>query len=190
MAIPSIDDLRRIFHARGSEQYDGEPVSHLEHALQSAHLAEQAEAGPQLITACLLHDIGHLLSRRAGTPTLDGVDDTHQRLGAMYLRGLFAPAVTDAIGLHVDAKRYLCAVDPGYHGRLSDDSRRSLVLQGGIFNEDEARRFIAQPGAQDAVRLRVWDDHAKQPDLRTPSLEHFLAYAERCKLAGSDRAVA
>lgn len=190
MAVPTIDDLRQIFRARGSEQYDGEPVSHLEHALQSAHLAEQADATPELITACLLHDIGHLRSRRAGTPTLDGVDDTHQRLGAMYLRGLFPPAVTDAIRLHVDAKRYLCCVDAGYHERLSEDSRRSLVLQGGIFSEEQANAFIVQPGARDAVNLRVWDDRAKQTDLRTPSLEHFLAYAERCRLGGSDREVA
>jgi phosphonate degradation associated HDIG domain protein len=190
MAVPTINDLRMLFFTRGSEQYDGEPVSHLEHALQSAHLAEQADATPELITACLLHDIGHLLSRRAGTPTLEGIDDTHQRLGGMYLRGLFAPAVIDPIRLHVEAKRYLCCVDTAYHERLSDDSKRSLRLQGGVFTEEQANAFILQPGARDAVSLRVWDDRAKQPGLRTPTLEYFLEYADRCRLADPDRAAA
>jgi phosphonate degradation associated HDIG domain protein len=190
MSVPTINDLRMLFFTRGAEQYDGEPVSHLEHALQAAHLAEQADATPELITACLLHDVGHLLSRRAGTPTLEGIDDTHQRLGAMYLRGLFAAAVIDPIRLHVEAKRYLCAVDPAYHDRLSDDSKRSLRLQGGVFTDEQANAFILQPGARDAVALRVWDDRAKQPGLRTPPLEHFLAYAERCRLGDAARAAA
>jgi phosphonate degradation associated HDIG domain protein len=190
MSAPTLDDLRLLFFTRGSEQYDGEPVTHLEHALQSAHLAEQADATAELITACLLHDIGHLLSRRTGTPTLEGIDDTHQRLGAMYLRGLFAPAVSEPIRLHVEAKRYLCCVDPAYHDSLSEDSKRSLKLQGGVFTEAQANIFILQPGARDAVALRVWDDRAKQPGLRTPSLEHFLGYAARCQIDRAPRAAA
>jgi predicted HD phosphohydrolase len=69
--------------------------------------------------------------------------------------------VLDAIKLHVDAKRYLCAARRGYHSSLSADSKRSLQLQGGIFSAEEAARFIAQPGAEDAVKLRLWDDLAK-----------------------------
>jgi phosphonate degradation associated HDIG domain protein len=190
MAVPTIDDLRMLFFTRGAEQYDGEPVTHLEHALQAAHLAEQADASDELVTACLLHDIGHLLTRRQGTPTLEGIDDTHQRIGAMYLRGLFGPLVVESIRLHVEAKRYLCAVDPSYHARLSEDSRRSLRLQGGVFSEEQAQTFILQATARQAVSVRVWDDLAKQPGLRTPSLEHFLERAARCAIGGPDRAAA
>ena len=190
MATPTLDDLRMLFFTRGAEQYDGEPVSHLEHALQAAHLAEQSDATDEVVTACLLHDIGHLLSRRAGTPTLEGIDDTHQRLGAMYLRGLFALAVIEPIRLHVEAKRYLCCIDASYHDRLSVDSKRSLRLQGGVFTEDQASAFILQPGAREAVSVRVWDDRAKQPGLRTPVLEHFLERAARCVLGGPGLAAA
>jgi predicted HD phosphohydrolase len=80
----------------------------------------------------------------------------------------------------VDAKRYLCAVNPGYHDQLSEDSKRSLRLQGGVFDADAAQRFWLLPGAQAAVQLRTWDDLAKQPDLHTPLLRHFLDRAMRC----------
>jgi predicted HD phosphohydrolase len=98
--------------------------------------------------------------------------------------------VSEPIRLHVEAKRYLCCVDPAYHDQLSADSKRSLKLQGGVFTEVQASTFILQPGARDAVALRVWDDRAKQPGLRTPPLEHFLGYAARCQLDGASRAAA
>jgi predicted HD phosphohydrolase len=93
---------------------------------------------------------------------------------------LFDDEVLNAIKLHVDAKRYLCATRPSYHASLSVDSKRSLILQGGVFDADEAAKFIAQPGAQDAVRLRLWDDLAKDADMTTPPLSHFLQRAQRC----------
>jgi phosphonate degradation associated HDIG domain protein len=180
MTLRNLDDLVRLFREHGGRQYDGEPVSQLEHALQTAHLAEQAGADDAMVTACLLHDVGHLVSGLDGTPTLQGLDDTHEALGARVLQPLFDPALLDPIRWHVAAKRYLCFADPGYHARLSDDSRRSLVLQGGIFDEGQAARFIAQPGAAAAVSLRIWDDLAKQVDYPTPTLAHFMQRASRC----------
>ena len=88
----------------------------------------------------------------------------------------------DAIKLHVDAKRYLCKVDAGYYERLSADSKRSLALQGGAFDESGAAAFLALPGARDAVMLRHWDDLAKQAGLATPTLAHFLDRAASCAL--------
>ena len=94
----------------------------------------------------------------------------------------FRGAVIDAIQRHVDAKRYLCAARPEYYESLSEDSKRSLKLQGGIFSKAEADQFIAEPGAPDAVRLRLWDDLAKQPTLETPGLAHYMQIARRCAL--------
>ena len=86
----------------------------------------------------------------------------------------------EPIRLHVDAKRYLCARDGrGYYEALSDDSKRSLELQGGVFTPREADAFIARPHAEDAVRVRVWDDLAKQAGAATPPLRHYLDLAER-----------
>ena len=176
----SFDDIERLFAAKGHEQYSGEPVTQLQHALQCALLAEEEGAGDALVTAALLHDLGHLLHDLGATPTLAGVDDLHQYRALPFLRGLFGDEVLAPIKLHVDAKRYLCAARPGYYDALSADSKRSLVLQGGIFSADDAERFMAQPGAADGVRLRVWDDRAKAEGLPTPPLAHYLERARRC----------
>jgi phosphonate degradation associated HDIG domain protein len=181
--VLSLADIETLFARHGAAQYSGEPVTQLEHALQTAHFAEQSGASDALVTSCLLHDLGHLLNEQGETPTLRGIDDTHQYFALPFLRGLFPDAVLDAIKLHVDAKRYLCQVDAGYHERLSADSKRSLALQGGVFSAAAAAAFLAQPGAPDAVRLRQWDDRAKQADLATPPLAHFLERAAAC--AGS-----
>jgi phosphonate degradation associated HDIG domain protein len=185
MALLTLDDVARLFRERGGRQYDGEPVTQLEHALQTAHLAEQSDADNAMVTAALLHDVGHLLTEHHGTPTLDGIDDTHEALGARSLAHLFDESVIGPIRWHVTAKRYLCRADPQYHARLSGDSQRSLVLQGGILDQAQAARFIAGPGAAAAVSVRLWDDLAKQAGLVTPTLEHFMQRATRCMISTS-----
>lgn len=178
----SIEDIEELFARKGGEQYSGEPVTQLQHALQCAALAEAGGAGDELVAASLLHDLGHLLHELGDTPTERGIDDVHQYRAIPFLRGTFGAGVLDAIRLHVDAKRYLCATRGGYFAALSEDSKRSLALQGGIFSQAQAEAFIAQPGASDAVRLRLWDDLAKAAGARTPPLSHFLARAQCCML--------
>ncbi|MBO9355324.1 phosphohydrolase [Bordetella petrii] len=175
----TLQDIEQVFLERGHRYYDGEPVTQLQHALQTAALAEQAGASPHLITASLLHDLGHLIVDRPGTPSLDGLDDKHQYFVLPFLRGLFDASVLEPIRLHVEAKRYLCFVEPGYGARLSADSRRSLALQGGSFDAGQAVDFASLPGAPDAIRLRRWDDLAKVPRLATESLDHYLHIAEQ-----------
>ena len=176
----TFDEIKALFEARGGCQYSGEPVTQLEHALQSAQFAEVAGASDELITACLLHDVGHMANDQGETPTLRGVDDRHQFHGVNALKRLFGPAVLTPIRLHVDAKRYLCRANEDYWARLSEDSKRSLELQGGVFDPDQAAAFLRLPGARDAVLLRQWDDLGKQADWRTPSLAHFMGRAARC----------
>jgi len=183
----TLEDIGLLFARKGGEQYSGEPVTQLEHALQCALLAERDGADDELVTAALLHDLGHLLHDLGETPTLRGVDDLHQFRALPFLRGLFSDTVIDTIKLHVDAKRYLCAARPGYFHGLSDDSKRSLGLQGGIFNEGQAEAFITQHGAANAVRVRIWDDQAKVGGLVTPSLAYYLERARRCTLAASEQ---
>ena len=178
----TLADIEQLFAERGDEQYSGEPVTQLEHALQTAHWAELEGASDELVTAALLHDLGHLLHEFGDTPSLRGVDDVHQYRALPFLRGLFSDEVLNAIKFHVDAKRYLCATRADYHAELSEDSKRSLILQGGIFSSSEAESFIAQGGAAEAVRLRVWDDLAKAEGLVTPPLSHFMQRAEQCTL--------
>lgn len=182
----SLQDIDQLFQQHGHTQYTGEPVTQLEHALQTAALAEQEQASPALIAAALLHDLGHMLEghEAAGpTPTMAGVDDLHQYRILPFLRALFDEDVLAPIRLHVDAKRYLCAVDPDYFGALSADSVRSLALQGGVFDAAQAEAFIAAPFAPDAVRLRRWDDLAKKADFSTPGYAHFSRYLGLCARA-------
>ena len=176
----TLDDIEALFARRGAEQYSGEPVTQQEHALQTAWLAEQAGADDELVTAALLHDMGHLLNDAGASPSLRGVDDLHQFYAIPFLRGVFSDRVLGAIKLHVDAKRYLCATRADYFAALSEDSKRSLRLQGGVFSAQEAASFMGQACAAEAVQLRLWDDLAKAPELSTPPLAHYLERARRC----------
>jgi phosphonate degradation associated HDIG domain protein len=179
-----IDFVLRLFKERGDAAYIGEPVSQTEHALQTAWAAEQAGADSALVAAALLHDVGHLLHDLPENCALAGIDDAHEVLGAKWLAEHFGPEVAEPVHLHVAAKRFLCATEPNYMGRLSEASLRSLQLQCGPFTTGEAAQFRLQPHAEAAVRLRRFDEQAKVPGLRTPDLEHFrrcleAAYAAR-----------
>ena len=175
-----LPDIAFLFERHGDIAYDGEGVSQLEHALQAASLAEREGAGELLVTAALLHDLGHLLNLQGETPSAHGIDDQHQYFAIPFLRPLFPDAVVEPIRLHVDAKRALCALQPGYRDALSEDSKRSLALQGGVFSPAEAEAFAARPFARDAMRVRRWDDAAKATGAATPPLDHYLGIAARC----------
>ena len=176
----ALGDIEQLFRAHGHIEYGGENVTQLQHALQAAQQAESEGASDTLVTAALLHDLGHLLNLQGETPTARGIDDQHQYYAIPFLRPLFPPAVIEAIRLHVDAKRALCALEPGYYDALSEDSKRSLALQGGVFSRAEADAFVAKPFAADAMRVRRWDDRAKIPGHATPPLSHYIAIANRC----------
>ena len=169
--------IERLFHESGHIQYAGEAVTQLEHSLQTAMLALEAESSVELITAALLHDIGHLLNLRGDTPSMRGIDDQHQYFAAHFLKDLFPPSVCLPIRMHVDAKRALCALDSMYYEKLSEDSRRSLSLQGGALNSTQLNDFIASPYSDDALKLRAWDDQAKSSGKKTLSLHYFLEMA-------------
>ena len=145
-----------------------EVVSQLEHALQCADLAEQRGADEELILACLLHDVVRfaadpaLIADRARptTPALECARGHHD-VGADLIAPWVSERVTWCVRMHADAKRYLCATDPGYHARLSAVSQRTLIMQGGVMTEPEATAFARQSWAADAIALRRWDDEAK-----------------------------
>ena len=82
--------------------------------------------------------------------------------------------MTAPIALHVAAKRYLCAVEPGYLEALSGASALSLSLQGGPFNKAECAAFEAHPFFREALRLRRYDDLGKQPGVITPDVSHYI----------------
>lgn len=176
----TVADIIEVYQTRATAQYGREAVNQLEHALQCAHLAEQAGEPDSLVVAALLHDMGHLLSPTR--PTLvngePDRDDLHQHIAVPFLRGLLPDAVIEPIRLHVDAKRYLCATDRDYWASLSPASKHSLEMQGGAYNPDQCAAFLFHPFAQAAIRLRRYDDLAKAPHSSTPPLTHFQAKLE------------
>ena len=171
--MPPIDQILDRLRRGSSAEYGSDRVSQLEHALQCATQAEEAGAAPALIIAALLHDIGHLVHDLGRDVARRGIDDRHEVRGRDWLGKWFAEDVTGPVRLHVDAKRYLCRVEPAYLEELSPSSIESLTLQGGPFTADEARDFEQNPYFQDAVALRRWDDAAKSPGLAVPDMRAY-----------------
>ena len=187
--VGSIAWLVSLMADKGQRRYGLHDVNQLQHALQSAMFAEQSGGTPALVTAALLHDIGHMVHDLGENPAEQGVDDQHEVLGHEFLTRYFRPEVTDPVRLHVAAKRYLCATEPDYFALLSPDSVLSLKLQGGPMSASEIAAFRAEPYAETAVRLRRCDDAAKVKDLSTPDLEHFITHLAQCHTgpsAGAD----
>jgi len=184
---PRLVELADIIDGKGHGQYGLSDINQRQHALQAALLAEQEDAGAALVTAALLHDIGHMVHDLGHDPAAAGIDDRHEELGHDWLVRWFGPEVTEPVRLHVAAKRYLCAVDPTYFGRLSRDSVTSLALQGGPMSPAEVAAFEALAEHAAAVRLRRWDEAAKVKDLPTPGFDHFSPYVAACLRAPDAR---
>lgn len=169
-----VDTIFALFDRLGGHTY-GEAVTQLDHALQTAHHAQGAGEPDDLVAAALLHDIGHLLQKQGQDVAERGIDAMHERIGAAWLAQRFGPRVTEPVRLHVAAKRYLAAREPGYLKALSGASRRSLALQGGAMNVAEADAFEAEAGFEAAVKLRRYDELGKVEGLQ---LAPMSAYRE------------
>ena len=169
--LPPIDLLAQLFAGEGLRSYLGEEVSIATHMLQAAALAESSGASNHLVAAALLHDVGHF--EAIGERQPEPIDHRHQDTGARWLAQWFPEEVTEPVRLHVMAKRYLCAVEPGYVARLSQASVRTLALQGGPLTEGEARAFESMPHARAAIAVRRWDEAAKDPTVAAPPFDHF-----------------
>ena len=165
---------------RGQTFYD-ESVTQLEHALQCANQARINDAAPTQITSALLHDLGHFLLDEHNADKAFLADDlNHEAIGADFLEPFFPDAVTTPVRLHVPAKRYLCSTDARYYDDLSEASKRSLQVQGGVMSDDERSAFERIPHFEHALSLRRWDDLAKVRNLETPGLETYREVAQSC----------
>ena len=181
-----VNRIAELFSSEGASDYLGEPVTVAAHMLQAGTLAAAAGAPEALVAAALLHDVGHLRGagprgdgpERSGRDLMAGSDRRHGARGAAWLSAWFPLAVTEPIRLHVAAKRYLCAVESSYFGRLSEASARTLSVQGGPMSEAEALEFEHDPWAADAVAVRRWDDLAKDPAAGLPGFDWFRPLLE------------
>jgi phosphonate degradation associated HDIG domain protein len=177
--------LELLFEAEGGQEYLGEAVSVAQHMLQTAAAARRAGAHRALVVAGLVHDVGHVTGAVSGRALMQGTDNHHEEVAAAWLARWFGAEVTEPVRLHVQAKRYLCAVDAGYHDRLSEASRYTLAVQGGPMTPAEVEAFGAHRYAEDAAQLRRFDDQGKDPTAPAPRLEDF-----RQDVEALDRSVA
>ncbi len=177
---PAIEFIVHCFETKGDGVYGDEQVTQRQHALQSAKLATDNQACDSLVAAALLHDLGHIL---ADNPMPDSrqknLDDRHEYRAYDWLVEAFGKAVAEPIGNHVLAKRYLCTMEPGYLDKLSPTSHKSYLDQGGPLPPAACRQFEASAFFEASLRLRRWDDLAKDPHLQTPTLESYIPLLER-----------
>ena len=173
---PRVAEILYLLERRADASYGLAGITQRQHALQAAMFAEADGLPSAMIAAALMHDIGHLIHQLGDYPAAAGIDDRHEDAGNRYLARWFPPAVTEPVRLHVAAKRYLCATEPGYFGKLSADSVLSLSLQGGPMSRPEADAFERLAHWREAVQLRRYDEAAKVRDFETPTVAHFLPH--------------
>jgi phosphonate degradation associated HDIG domain protein len=159
-----VDEVFALYEKHGGADYIGEPVSQLEHMSQAAVLAEEEGFEEEVILAAFFHDIGHLCAEGGEAASMDGFGNVdHEQLGADYLRERgFSERLATLVESHVVAKRYLTYKYPEYYNQLSEASKATLEFQGGRMNEQEALNFEKNPDAELFIRLRHWDDKAKE----------------------------
>lgn len=174
-----VDEVFSLYEKFGDADYIGEPVSQLEHMSQAASLAAAEGYDDEVVLAAFFHDIGHLCADAEEAGSMDGMGNVdHERLGADYLleRG-FSERVANLVQGHVIAKRYLTYKYPEYYNRLSDASKATLEFQGGVMTAEEAAEFELNQDAELIIRLRYWDDMAKEVHVPVNNLAHLKAMA-------------
>ena len=167
--MAAVDEVGTVLRSlRGI--WDEDAVDELDHALQATARAIDDGADDELVLATALHDIAH-------SPLFGEVAaGRHDRVAQDWLTPRFGERVGWLAGAHVAAKRYLVATDPDYANTLSDVSVDSLQHQGGA-GVDPA--LVEHPWWPDTLRLRRYDDAAKDPKASGASIDDVLALAER-----------
>ena len=174
-----VDEVFALYEKHGDEDYIGEPVSQLEHMSQAAALAEDEGYDDEVVLAAFFHDIGHLCAEDAEVESMGGFGNVdHEKLGADYLRERgFSERLATLVESHVIAKRYLTYKYPEYYDKLSDASKATLEFQGGRMTDQEAVEFEKHPDAELFIKLRYWDDQAKEMNTPVQNLEYLKSLA-------------
>ena len=166
-----VDKIINKYQSNGG-QYLGEKVTMTEHMIQTAMIAEQNHSSESLICACLLHDYGHFIIKDPDQLVSISKDGKHENIAYNFFKNYFKLEVVEPIKLHVQAKRYLCR-NQTYWNILSEASKVSLKLQGGIMNDNEAQKFISLKFHDDAILLRKYDDEGKIPNIKIKKIEDY-----------------
>ena len=159
-------------YSNNKSLYIGEKITISEHMIQSAMIAENAKSSSNLICSCLLHDYGHFILEDPDKLVRKKIDGKHEEIGYEYLKKFFKKEVVEPIKYHVVAKRYL-AKDKKYYNSLSDASKISLKLQGGVLNKKESKEFEKKDFFKNSIKLRKFDEVAKRTDIKMKSIIEY-----------------
>jgi 2-amino-1-hydroxyethylphosphonate dioxygenase (glycine-forming) len=171
-----LDSIFGLYEINGADEYIGEPLTILEHSFQAALLAEEEGYDEEVILAAFFHDIGHFLPNRDEMNGLGNI--RHEIAGANFLyKNGFSNRIALLVRNHVEAKRYLTFKHPEYYKQLSEASKKTLEFQGGVMTEEEANSFERMPMFDLYLKMRTWDDLAKEVDVEKPSLEKYREMA-------------
>ncbi len=175
-----VDEIFNLYVRFGNEDYIGEPVSQIEHMSQSAQLAIMEGFDDEVVLAAFFHDIGHICVMKNTANNMGGYGvKSHEKIGADFLREKgFPERVARLVENHVQAKRYLTFKHPEYYNSLSEASKQTLVYQGGVMTAAEAERFERDPLFEASIRMRKWDELAKETEV--PIID-LAALRERAK---------
>ncbi|KJH76342.1 MULTISPECIES: phosphonate degradation HD-domain oxygenase [unclassified Pseudomonas] len=175
-----IGEVFALYERYGASDYIGEPVSQIEHMSQAAELAMAEGFDDEVVLAAFFHDIGHICAADDARNMGGFGVVSHEQLGADFLRRAgFSERLARLVEYHVQAKRYLTLREPGYYERLSEASRRTLVHQGGVMSIEEAEAFERDPLCAVSLRMRQWDELAKEMDVPVIDLGVLKAKALR-----------
>ncbi len=157
--------------------YIGESVTIAEHMIQSAMIAEKSKSNNNLICSCLLHDYGHFIVDDPDELVKNSQDGKHEDIGYEYLKKFFKKDIVEPIKYHVLAKRYL-ARDSKYYDSLSNASKVSLKIQGGVLNNKEAKIFEKDKFFKDSIKLRKFDEAAKKIGINIKDITEYKTLLE------------
>jgi len=177
----TIDSIFGLYQTFGDADYIGEPVSQIEHMSQSAQLAIAEGHDDEVILAAFFHDLGHICVMNSEANSMGGYGvKRHEQVGADFLRNQgFPERVAKLVENHVQAKRYLTFKDPDYYDQLSEASKQTLKHQGGVMTEEEANAFEEDELFEVSIRMRRWDELAKEMHISVIDLDDMKDRARR-----------
>ena len=166
-----IDQITSNFLSNTS-LYIGEKVTMSEHMIQTAMIAEEKNSSSNLICSSLLHDYGHFILENPDDLVKKNKDGKHEDIGYEFLKNYFSRDVLGPIKYHVKAKKYL-ARDKKYYSLLSQASKISLKMQGGVMSNAESKKFETNEFFENSIKLRKFDEMAKKSGLKIKSINEY-----------------
>ena len=183
MSSKIVSRILDLYTKYGTSDYIGEHITQIDHALQCAELAEKDIRLDHydiyikncMIVAALLHDIGHLIGLERGHMEMQSSGSSggsnslgivgHEGIGSEFLKECGLPLlVRELVGSHVQAKRYLCSTRKDYYAGVSDASKETMALQGGMMTLEEIKKFNSGLMPELKLFLREYDDLGKKID--------------------------